>query len=106
MNEHLERLSQLNDFDVAPGEPDIRGWTVKTAQGREIGSVSDLIVATEALKVRQIEVNLNRDATPSSGEHQMIAPIATADIDTRDKSVILHGLTTEQIGALPDAERK
>jgi sporulation protein YlmC with PRC-barrel domain len=99
MHEHLERISQLKDFDVAPGEPDIRGWTVKTAQGREVGSVSDLIVDTEAMKVRQIEVNLNRDATPSSGDHQVMAPIAAADIDTHDKSVILHGLSTEQIGA-------
>jgi uncharacterized protein (TIGR02271 family) len=101
MNEHLERMSQLNDFDIAPGEPDIRGWTVKTAQGREIGSVSDLIIAPEAMKVRQIEVNLNRDVRPGSGEHQVMAPIASADIDTRDKSVILHGLTAEQIGTLP-----
>jgi hypothetical protein len=30
-----------------------------------------------------------------------MAPIAAADIDTHDKSVILHGLSTEQIGALP-----
>ncbi len=101
MHEHLERMSQLKDFDVAPGEPDIRGWTVKTAQGREIGSVSDLIIEPEAMKVRQIEVNLNRDVTPGSSAHQVMAPIASADIDTRDKSVILHGLTAEQISTLP-----
>ena len=42
----LVPLKELDDFRVADGEPDIRGWNVYTATGREIGDIEDLLVDT------------------------------------------------------------
>ena len=36
---HLVPLKEVDDYKVAEGEPDIRGWNVYTATGREIGDI-------------------------------------------------------------------
>lgn len=57
----LEHLSELKDFRVAEGEPDIRGWDVRTSDRQKVGEVEDLLVDTAEMKVRYIEVKLARD---------------------------------------------
>lgn len=42
----LRRLSELEDYDVATGYPDIRGWELQDRQGRDLGSVTDLLIDT------------------------------------------------------------
>ena len=43
-------LKELDDYQVADGEPDVRGWNVYTATGREIGDVDDLLVGQRAVE--------------------------------------------------------
>ena len=57
----LAHLDDLDDFQIAEGEPDIRGWDVRGADGQKLGEVEDLLVDTVALKVRYIEVKLDKD---------------------------------------------
>jgi uncharacterized protein (TIGR02271 family) len=94
----LVRLSDDDDLEIAPNEPDVRGWSVKTSTGQNIGKVADIIVDRSAMKVRCLEVN--PDGASSSGTRPMI-PIEAADLDRDDRAVIIHGLTAEQIRALP-----
>ncbi len=57
----LAHLSDLRDFDIPKGEPDPRGWDVKTEDGVKIGKVDDLLVDTGAGRIRYVEVKLKGD---------------------------------------------
>lgn len=60
---HHGRLVHLegSGYKVAEGDPDVRGWAVIGQDGRRIGEVDDLLVDTHAMKVRYLEVRLDRD---------------------------------------------
>ncbi len=63
----LAHLDDLDDFTIAEGEPDIRGWDVRGADGTKVGTVEDLLIDTAAMKVRYIEVKLERDVAADVG---------------------------------------
>lgn len=52
-----QRLSEMNDWEVSDGYPDVRGWEVVDARGQRIGRVDDLLVDTSAERVRAIAVH-------------------------------------------------
>jgi hypothetical protein len=52
-------LSRLHNYRISEGDPDVRGWEVLGADGRQIGTVDDLLVDTEGLRVRYLDVNLD-----------------------------------------------
>ncbi|GJG87122.1 hypothetical protein tb265_23030 [Gemmatimonadetes bacterium T265] len=78
----LRRLSELR-YEVADGEPDVRGWTVYASTGREVGTVADLLVDTEAGEVVMLDVDLRR------GDQHTFAPIRAAWIDHVTRRVVL-----------------
>lgn len=59
----LSPLSELDDYDVAEGSPDIRGWTVFDESGREIGEVADLLVDTTTAEALYATVDLDDGET-------------------------------------------
>jgi hypothetical protein len=73
--ERLVRLSDLGKWDVAEGEPDIRGWEVRTIGGRELGKVTELLVDPDAGEVVMIDVDL----TPNH-QHALV-PLRSIEID-------------------------
>ena len=69
-NADLRRLNDLDDYDVADGYPDIRGWEVKTPSGQTLGKVKDLIVSVAEMRVRYVDVEVARDMRgPADDEH-------------------------------------
>src|SRR4051812_21021653 len=80
--ESLTALSSLEAWKVSDGEPDIRGWEVRTVSGRQLGSVADLLVDADAGEVVLLDVDL-----PGSDRHTFV-PIRVAQID-RARRVIL-----------------
>jgi hypothetical protein len=52
-SESLRRLSDA-DYEVAPGEPDVRGWRVIAANDEQLGTIVDLIIDPAAGKVRYL----------------------------------------------------
>jgi PRC-barrel domain protein len=58
---HIAPLKDLKDYKVAKDDPDVRGWTVTGRDGRKIGEVNDLLVDTVAMRVRYLDVELDRD---------------------------------------------
>lgn len=52
-------LSRLHNYRVSEGDPDVRGWEVFGADGRTLGTVDDLLVDTEGLRVRYLDVSLD-----------------------------------------------
>jgi len=100
-NRMFARLSDARDVEVAPGEPDIRGWDVVTTDDRIIGEVDDLIVDENALKVRFIEIDLDKKELGLDRGRHVVAPIERAQLDTDQHQVVLAGMSREAITSLP-----
>lgn len=111
------RLKDLKDYTVAKGDPDVRGWNVYANDGRRIGEVDELLVDVEAMKVRYLDVDLDRDVLSATGGQlggaaapaatapgtrsgHILLPIGSARLDEREDRVVvdlLHSL----VGGLP-----
>src|SRR5947209_11719250 len=59
-------LTHLKDYKVAKEDPDVRGWPLIARDGRTVGKVHDLLVDTAALRVRYLDVELERDLVASA----------------------------------------
>jgi PRC-barrel domain protein len=108
-------LKDLKDYKVAKGDPDVRGWVVESNDGRRLGKVDDLLVDTAAMKVRYLDVELDREVftnverdigEPGVAERHsghVLVPIGSARLHAKDDRVeidLLHTL----IGGLPTYE--
>ncbi|MET0400649.1 MAG: PRC-barrel domain-containing protein [Longimicrobiaceae bacterium] len=108
MNDDLDRvvpLDQLDDYKVAEGDPDVRGWEVVASDGRKIGEVDQLLVDTAAMKVRYLDVDVDNDlvagATDASDRHVLI-PIGYARLDEGSDRVIVDQLASSDVVGLPE----
>ncbi|HKI06399.1 MAG TPA: PRC-barrel domain-containing protein [Thermoanaerobaculia bacterium] len=64
---HLTPLRSLHNHRVAEGDPDVRGWDVFGADGKKIGQIDDLLVDTQELRVRYLNVTLDLEAAQEQG---------------------------------------
>lgn len=92
----LARLKELDDYKVADGSEDIRGWDVRTRDGRKIGKVDELIIDTSALKARYIEVKVDKDVSGTDDDRWALVPIGTAQLNEREDDVIIDQLPTSR----------
>lgn len=99
------RLKELggSDFEIAEGQPDIRGWDVKDENGKQIGEVDELIFDEESRKVRYIVLDLE-DNDFDLDDHDVLVPIGIAQLHDKDDDVILPGVTAETLRSLPEYE--
>ena len=100
-NEPMDRvvpMNQLSGYKVADGEPDIRGWDVMTSDGRRLGRVDDLLVDTQANKVRYVEVE-------GGTQGHVTIPIGYARLERDSKQVLVDRLSDDQFQALPAYDR-
>jgi uncharacterized protein (TIGR02271 family) len=98
-------LDELDDFKVAEGDPDVRGWDVLSADGRKIGEVENLLVDTAAMKVRYLEVDVDRDVIDASEERHILVPIGYARLDEDDDQVRVDALNSTDVMGLPEYRR-
>lgn len=96
----LARLEDLDDCKVADGDPDIRGWEVKTADGRMAGKVDSLIVDTRAMQVRFLDIELDRKSLKLNEDRHVLVPIANARLDDDHDDVLLGSMTAAQVATL------
>lgn len=85
----LVHLDDMHDLQVADGDPDIRGWDVRTADGEKVGKVKDLVVDTALMKVRYIEAQIDKDVLNASDDRHVLIPIGSARLDDDDDDVFL-----------------
>jgi uncharacterized protein (TIGR02271 family) len=100
----LARLDDLDDFKVADGDPDIRGWDVKSSDGRKIGKVEELLVDTAAMRVRYIEVELDKKAAGLDENRHVLVPIGTARLDDDDDDVYVN-MASADLASMPAYDR-
>jgi len=99
-NTRLQKLSG-SDFEIVDGEPDIRGWDVKDAAGKQIGEVEELIFDFQSRKVRYLVVDLE-DNDFELDSREVLVPIGVAELHESDDDVILNGITADQLRSLPE----
>src|SRR5215212_4753132 len=101
------RLQELDrsDFAIVDGEPDIRGWDVKNAQGQKIGEVEELIVDAKMKKVRYMVVDLDDDELDLDDDRKVLIPIGLAELHKDDDDVILPNVQATQLTSLPEYDK-
>lgn len=100
----LVHLADVHDLRVADGDPDIRGWAVRTAGGEKVGTVKDLIVDTRLMKVRYIEARIDRETLNTSGDRYVLIPIGSARLDDVKDDVYLDAAVVDP-RSLPPYDR-
>jgi hypothetical protein len=100
----LTHLTDLKDFKVADGDPDIRGWSVKTSDGVKLGKVIDLLVDGTAMKVRYMEVALDKRVIDLDEDRHVLVPIGAATLND-DDDVVLLSRTAGDLTSMPEYKR-
>lgn len=97
------RLQELggSDFEIADGQPNIKGWDVKDENGKKIGEVDELIFDVQTRKVRYIVLDLD-DNDFDLDDRDVLVPIGIAQLHDKDDDVILPGITADQLRSLPE----
>jgi hypothetical protein len=99
-DKHLFRLGELNDYKVASGDPDVRGWTIVDRDNREFGTIDELIVDPNQEKARYLDVVPSRERA-AGGEDHLLIPIGVARIDDSDNRVIVREINSELLNSYP-----
>src|SRR5439155_20594851 len=93
-------LGELDDFEVAQGYPDVRGWKVLSSDGQEVGAVHELLIDVDNLRTRYLDVRLTKELAATPGDRDVLVPVGTANVDD-DKNLVRVPLTAERFGLLP-----
>lgn len=93
-------LGKVDDFEVAEGYPDVRGWRVNAADGVEVGKVHELLVDLDSMRTRYLDVRLTADVAATHEDRDVLVPIGAASIDD-DHDVVTVPLSVERVGLLP-----
>lgn len=105
MEDNMDRvipLDELDDFEVADGDPDVRGWEVLAADGRRIGEVDNLLIDTAAMKVRYLDVDLDDELIgDANDDRHILIPIGYAQLDENEDHVTVSALNSTDVGTLP-----
>lgn len=101
----LVRLEEAKDFDIAKGSRDIRGWHVKTPDGRDIGKVDELIVDQAAKRVRYMDVKVNRKGLGIDDDRHILIPIGAAQLNEDGKNVMIERLPARGLAEAPAYSR-
>lgn len=90
----LTRFSEMDGFEIAEGEPDVRGWRVRTRDSIAPGEVTDLVADAAALKVRYAVVHL-------TDGRDVLLPVGYLEVDLVRELVRAPALLADDIRALP-----
>lgn len=99
----LKELSE-SDYEIIDGQPDIQGWDIEDSNGVKIGEVDDLLFDRESKKVRYIVLDTENNDLDLEDGHVLI-PIGVAELHQEDDTVLIPGITVQQITALPIYEK-
>lgn len=105
----LYRLGDLDDYEVADDDPDVRGWEVLGRNGKSIGKVDELIVDPTAMKVRYLDVDLDEEFVKTrsdyrpeeKAEYHLLVPIGTAILDEDDDEVLINTVEPDVLLTYP-----
>ncbi|WP_295772928.1 PRC-barrel domain-containing protein [uncultured Mucilaginibacter sp.] len=96
------RLEELtgSDFEIADGQPDIKGWDVKNEQGEVIGDVEELLFNPQTQKVRYIIVDTDANDLKLEAR-KILIPIGVVELHEDDDFVVVPQIEVNHIVGLP-----
>jgi uncharacterized protein (TIGR02271 family) len=98
LGDNLKPLSELPDYKVEPGDPDPRGWTVISTDGRSLGRVEDLVIDTSAMKVRHLIVSPAHGASSDSSTGTTLLDASNVDIRNDAHQIVARSLPSGYTG--------
>lgn len=101
----LTRLGDLPDYKVADSDPDVRGWQVRLGD-REIGEVHDLVVDTDTMTARYLDVALDRKAFHLDRDRHVLVPVGRAHLHETEEVVFVDLANLTQVTALPEYDHE
>jgi PRC-barrel domain len=83
--------------------PDVRGWRVRSSDGREIGRVDRLFMDRSAHELRYLDVKIDPEAVGPdfTAAWDVLVPVGRARIDPRDDVVLLPTLNSSSLREMP-----
>lgn len=99
--DNLVTLKELKNFKVADGDADVRGWRVTSADGVKVGKVDELVVDREAMKVRYLDVHLNKDIFDREVDRHLLIPVGIARVNRETDRVMLDNATVSDLLQVP-----
>lgn len=84
----LVAFSGMKNYQVSEEDPDVRGWSVVSREGHSYGTVRDMLVNPERMKVEYFTV----------GEGSFV-PAASAHVDRKGKRLVLSDASAIEGGA-------
>lgn len=81
--ERLVAMSTLESWTVSDGEPDIRGWEVRTIGGRQLGAVGDLLIDDGAGEVVFLDIDL------ANSDRRTFVPLRVVYIDRDHRTILM-----------------
>lgn len=105
-NTILRRLRDLPTFEMATGDPDPRGWTVRGHDGQAFGQVYELLVDPLTRQVLYLDVQLAPGLpgvpTPAPpADPRILLPLAAVNLDMEGSSVFVSALSRATVGTYP-----
>jgi photosynthetic reaction center H subunit len=100
----LEELDG-SDYEIADGEPHVKGWHIKDHSGANIGKVHDLLFNPSTRKVRYLIADLEARVFGVENRKVLI-PIGLAELHITKDEVYLPAITIAQLAAAPDYIRE
>jgi photosynthetic reaction center H subunit len=99
--DNLVTLKELKNFKVADGDADVRGWRVTSADGVKVGKVDELVVDREAMKVRYLDIHLNKDIFDREVDRHLLVPVGIARVNRDNDRVMLDNTTVSDLLRVP-----
>jgi photosynthetic reaction center H subunit len=102
----LRRLRDLPTFEMATGDPDPRGWTVRGSDGQPLGTVYELLVDPMGQRVLYLDVVLAAGLpgllppAPHT-DQRILLPLAAVNLDMEGSSVFVTSLNHANISTYP-----
>jgi hypothetical protein len=103
VNDRLREL-RSSGFEMAEGNPDIRGWKVISANDVAVGKIKELLFDVASRKVRYIIVDL--DGKPINLlSRDVVIPVGLAELDKTENVVYLPDVTVGNLAMLPEYKK-
>ncbi|HET7464125.1 MAG TPA: PRC-barrel domain-containing protein [Longimicrobium sp.] len=94
-------LKDARDFRLPKGAPNLKGWTVYGADNEKVGTVTQMLVDTVAMKVKYLDVDVDDDLFGMVDDRHVVVPLEYAELRERSQDVWVSGLSGRDIASLP-----
>lgn len=98
----LERLGDMKEYNIAEGEPDVRGWSLSGRDDNRIGDIDDLLVDTATDRV--VFAVVNHGGTLGIGEKSTLIPLDHVRFDRSRHRAMFVG-TQDDIESAPEYKK-